>query len=100
VATPLTYTLTGYKTGVLLLYYRSGMQKTVPPLDKRAGKSCPLVPALLALFEKIYIYRHGVLVESIPLAVGRPEFNPCRVGPKDLKSWYSQFSCLTFSIKG
>jgi len=25
---------------------------------------------------------------------------PRRVRPKDLKSWYSQLSCLTFSIKG
>jgi len=30
----------------------------------------------------------------------RPGFDPCRVRPKDLKSWYSQFPCLTFCIKG
>jgi len=86
----MTYALTGYRTDVLLHYYYSGMQKTVPllvPLGKRAGGSCPLFQHPWLYSKKIYIYRHGDLVESIRLAVGRPGFDPCRVRPKDLKSW-------------
>jgi len=57
------YTLTDYRAGVLLCYYHSGLQRAVlPPLNKRSRGSCPLVPAPLAVFEKIYIYQHGVLM--------------------------------------
>jgi len=136
----------------LLLSFWNAKGSLAPPPWQKVRVVLPLVPETLAVFEKIYVYRHGVLVVTafalhqgrrqknfqggegngkkdrkiallslfhegptkkktknghtkIPcrrpcLGVGRPGFNSCRVRPKDLKSWYSQFPCLTIALKG
>jgi len=62
------HTIHTYIAGLFLRYYLTEMQRAVlplPPLGKRAGISCPPVPALLTVFEKIYIYRHdGIVVRA------------------------------------
>jgi len=49
------YTLTGYRAGALLRYYRTGMQRAVlhiAPMVKEQGRSCLLVSAPMAVYEK------------------------------------------------
>jgi len=61
-----TYTLTSYRAGVLLRYYRTGMQRKVQlpcsPSWQKVRRQLPFVPASLAVFKNTYNYRHGVLV--------------------------------------
>jgi len=93
-----TYTLIGYRADVSLCNYRTGMKKEVLP---------PAFPCSAPLFRHTWLSSKNICLPawcasgwSIRLAVGRLEFTPRWVRPKDLKSWYLQFPCLTFSIKG
>jgi len=72
-----------------------GQYCPLAPLDKRSEGQLPFVPAPLAVFEKIYNYRHGVLVvKSVRLAVERSGFNHRRVIPKYLKELVFTVSLL------